>query len=146
MAGGLSSGLSRAAGGTGAAMRASTPQLAGTATVRVVRATGLLAADKGGTSDPYVVVQSAGGKKAKTSVKKKTLEPEWDETLDLTVHDLAAPLSLTVMDYDKVCTPNPHPEPSPGPNFAPVRNSARDPNPYPDPNPTLDHDTIGITD
>ena len=114
--------------------------------VRVVRATGLLAADKGGTSDPFVTVLSKGSKKAKTSVKKKTLEPEWDETLDLTVPDLAAPLSLTVMDYDKVCTPNPHPEPSPGPNFAPVRNSARDPNPYPDPNPTLDHDTIGITD
>ena len=114
--------------------------------VHVVRAKDLLAADKNGKSDPYVVVQSAGGKKAKTSVKKKTLEPEWDETLDLTVPDLAAPLSLTVMDYDKVCTPNPHPEPSPGPNFAPVRNSARDPNPYPDPNPTLDHDTIGITD
>ena len=73
--------------------------------VRVVRATGLLAADKGGTSDPFVTVLSKGSKKAKTSVKKKTLEPEWDETLDLTVADLAAPLSLTVMDYDKVCTP-----------------------------------------
>ena len=113
--------------------------------VHVVRAKDLLAADKNGKSDPYVLVQSAGGKKAKTSVKKRTLEPEWDETLDLTVADLAAPLSLTVMDYDKVCTPNPHPEPSPGPNFAPVRNSAPDPNPYPDPNPTLDHDTIGMT-
>ena len=145
MAGGLSSGLSRAAGGTGAAMRASTPQLAGTATVRVVRATGLLAADKGGTSDPYVVVQSAGGKKAKTSVKKKTLEPEWDETLDLTVPDLATPLSLTVMDYDKVCTPNPHPEPSPGPNLPlsvtlPVTRTRTL-----NPNLTLDHHTIGMT-
>ena len=104
MAGGLSSGLSRAAGGTGAAMRASTSQLAGTATVRVVRATGLLAADKGGTSDPYVVVQSAGGKKAKTSVKKKTLEPEWDETLELSVLDAAAPLSFAVWDHDKIGT------------------------------------------
>ena len=113
--------------------------------VRVVRATGLLAADKGGTSDPFVTVLSKGSKKAKTSVKKKTLEPEWDETLDLTVPDLAAPLSLTVMDYDKVCTPNPHPEPSPGPTFAPVRDSAPDPNPYPDPNLALDHDTIGMT-
>ena len=73
--------------------------------VHVVRAKDLLAADKNGKSDPYVLVQSAGGKKAKTSVKKQTLEPEWDETLDLTVADLAAPLSLTVMDYDKVCTP-----------------------------------------
>ena len=101
---GLSSGLSRAASGTGAAMRTSTPQLAGTVTVRVVRATGLLAADKGGTSDPYVVVQTAGGKKAKTSVKKKTLDPEWDETLELSVLDAAAPLSFTVWDHDKVGT------------------------------------------
>ena len=85
-------------------MRTSTPQLAGTATVRVVRATGLLAADKGGTSDPYVVVQSAGGKKAKTSVKKKTLEPEWDETLELSVLDAAAPLSFAVWDHDKIGT------------------------------------------
>ena len=104
MAGGLSAGLSRAASGTGAAMRASIPQLAGTATVRVVRATGLLAADKGGTSDPYVVVQSAGGKKAKTSVKKKTLEPEWDETLELSVLDAAAPLSFAVWDHDQIGT------------------------------------------
>ena len=74
-------------------------------TVRVVRATGLLAADKGGTSDPYVVVQTAGGKKTKTSVKKKTLDPEWDETLELSVLDAAAPLSFTAWDHDKVCTP-----------------------------------------
>ena len=77
--------------------------------VRVVRATGLLAADKGGTSDPYVVVQSAGGKKAKTSVKKKTLEPEWDETLELSVLDAAAPLSFAVWDHDKACSPEPWP-------------------------------------
>ena len=85
-------------------MRTSAPQLAGTATVRVVRATGLLAADKGGTSDPYVVVQSAGGKRAKTSVKKKTTEPEWDETLELSVLDAAAPLSFAVWDHDKIGT------------------------------------------
>ena len=101
---GLSSGLSRAASGTGAAMRTSTPQLAGTVTVRVVRATGLLAGDKGGTSDPYVVVQLAGGKKAKTSVKKKTLDPEWDETLELIVCDVSEPLSFAVWDHDKIGT------------------------------------------
>ena len=92
------------AAGARRAMRTSAPQLAGTATVRVVRATGLLAADKGGTSDPYVVVQSAGGKRAKTSVKKKTLEPEWDETLELSVLDAAAPLSFAVWDHDKIGT------------------------------------------
>ena len=69
--------------------------------VRVVRATGLLAADKGGTSDPFVTVLSKGSKKAKTSVKKKTLEPEWDETLELSVLDAAAPLCFAVWDHDK---------------------------------------------
>ena len=104
MAGGLSSKLSKATSGSssGSALGASA---GGTVTVRVVRATGLLAGDKNGSSDPYVVVQSAGGKKAKTSVKKKTLDPEWDETLELSVLDAAAPLSFTVWDHDKVCTP-----------------------------------------
>ena len=62
----------------------------GTVSVRVVRGTGLMAADRRGTSDPYVVVQPAGGKKAKTSAKKKTLDPEWDETLEMSVYDAAA--------------------------------------------------------
>ena len=75
---------------------------AGTVTVRVLRATGLIAADKGGTSDPYVVVQSAGGKKEKTSVKKGTVNPFWDETLELSVFDVAAPLSFEVWDHDKI--------------------------------------------
>jgi hypothetical protein len=132
VAGGLSSGLSRAASGTGAAMRASAPQLAGTVSVRVVRATGLLAADRGGTSDPYVVVQSAGGKKAKTSVKKRTLDPEWDETLELSVYDASAPLSFAVWDHDKVCTPKPslcgpNPRPNPGPKLKLNHDKARAP-------------------
>ena len=73
--------------------------------VRVVRATGLLAADKSGKSDPYVKVQTPGGTKAKTSVIKKTVNPEWDETVELIVPDLAPPISFTVFDHDKVCTP-----------------------------------------
>ena len=101
VAGGLSSKLSKATSGSssGSALGASA---GGTVTVRVVRATGLLAGDKGGTSDPFVVVQSAGDKKAKTSVKKKTLDPEWEETLELSVLDAAAPLSFVVWDHDKV--------------------------------------------
>ena len=104
VAGGLSSKLSKAASGSssGSALGASA---GGTVTVRVVRATGLLAGDKNGSSDPYVVVQSAGSKKAKTSVKKKTLDPEWDETLELSVLDAAVALSFTVWDHDKVSQP-----------------------------------------
>ena len=77
---------------------------AGTVTVRVLRATSLIAGDKGGVSDPYVVVQSASGKKEKTSVKRGTVNPVWDETLELSVFDVAAPLSFEVWDHDKIGT------------------------------------------
>jgi len=40
----------------------------GTVAVRVLRAHGLVAADSGGMSDPYVVVQCTSGAKGKTSV------------------------------------------------------------------------------
>ena len=45
----------------------------GTVAVQVLRAQGLAAADKDGTSDPYVVVQCTSGDKGKTSVKKAAL-------------------------------------------------------------------------
>ena len=95
--------LGKTSSKVGGLTRASTKdEPAGTVTVRVLRATGLIAADKGGTSDPYVVVQSAGGKKEKTSVKKGTVNPFWDETLELSVFDVAAPLSFEVWDHDKI--------------------------------------------
>ena len=82
------------------------------AIVRVVRATSLLAADTGGASDPYVRVEAlfsppAGGTRhvwqhANTSVKKGTLEPEWDETLEISVFDAEVPLSLAVWDHDNI--------------------------------------------
>ena len=94
---------SRASTLVGGLTRASTHnEPMGTVTVRVLRAIGLVAADKGGTSDPYVVVQSAGGKKEKTSVKKGTVSPLWDETLELSVFDVAAPLLFEVWDHDKI--------------------------------------------
>ena len=85
---------------------------AGTVTVRVLRATSLMAADMGGsTPDAFVVVQSAGGKKEKTSIKKNTVSPSlgvfrattsWDETLELSVYDMSAPLSFEVWDHGKI--------------------------------------------
>ena len=74
----------------------------GVATVRVLRGSNLRAADRGGKSDPYVVVQVAGGKQAKTSVQKGTVNPVWDETLELSVPDVAEPLALSVWDHDKI--------------------------------------------
>ncbi|POM80262.1 Tricalbin [Phytophthora palmivora] len=79
--------------------------------VNVVEARGILAADAGGTSDPYVTitlldskgsVMAAGGT-FKTAVIKKTLTPRWDETfvvgdkLDLRV---VTTLRLLLSDSD----------------------------------------------
>ena len=72
-----------------------------------MRAKGLVAADRAkkgvaGTSDPYVVVHSTNGARAKTSVKKATINPEWDETLEINVYDAAVPLLLELWDHDLV--------------------------------------------
>eukprot|EP00961_Rhodomonas_salina_P115615 1556209-Rhodomonas_salina.1 len=76
--------------------------------VRVVRATGLMAADANGLSDPYVKLQY-GRHNEQTSIKKMTLEPEWHEEFDFRVGSgrradiLRRPGSLTLkcMDYDR---------------------------------------------
>eukprot|EP01044_Picomonas_judraskeda_P007609 COSAG03_NODE_826_length_5714_cov_1.809083_3_plen_760_part_00 len=54
----------------------------------VHQASGIRAADRGGTSDPFVRVWFDGHEsltKAETSIKKKTLAPTWNETLLLHV-------------------------------------------------------------
>jgi Ca2+-dependent lipid-binding protein len=66
--------------------------------VRVLEARNVIACDRGGTSDPYVVltlVDLAGrevkGEKQKTEKITKTLNPKWNATLVLgTCGDLAA--------------------------------------------------------
>jgi potassium voltage-gated channel Eag-related subfamily H protein 7 len=79
----------------------------GTVKVCVLRGSNLMAMDKGGRSDPYVVVQAAGmvpatPKKVKTSAKKGTVNPEWGETLELNVPEAPCPLHLEVFDHDNV--------------------------------------------
>jgi calmodulin len=81
----------------------------GTVSVRVVRGTGLLAADSGGTSDPYVLVSLwspyDGGNSARSSAKKKTLNPVWEETLStLSVYDQfdRCVISFSVWDHDNL--------------------------------------------
>ena len=68
------------------------------------KATDLLAMDKamfGGkaSSDPYVKF-SCGGREAKSSTKKKTLNPAWDEALSLEVLSSEAELLVEVYDAD----------------------------------------------
>ena len=50
-------------------------------TVLIERATQLPVADSDGTSDPYVEA-TCGSEKRRTSVVKKSLDPEWGELLE----------------------------------------------------------------
>lgn len=73
--------------------------------VNVVRAHKLLKKDLLGASDPYVKLSLTGeGLSAKkTTVKKKTLNPEWNENFKLVVKDPQSQvLRLQVFDWDKV--------------------------------------------
>ncbi|KXX77901.1 Adenylate cyclase activation protein git1 [Madurella mycetomatis] len=69
-------------------------------TVKVVEGEELKACDPGGTSDPYVVLCDEYQKRlAKTRVIPRTLNPRWDESVDITV---SGPLNIiaTIWDYD----------------------------------------------
>ncbi|KAG4919317.1 hypothetical protein JHK85_057598 [Glycine max] len=73
--------------------------------VNVVRAQKLLKMDLLGTSDPYVKLSLTGDKlpAKKTTVKRKNLNPEWNEKFKLVVKDPQSQvLQLQVYDWDKV--------------------------------------------
>ncbi|KAL4578901.1 hypothetical protein LXL04_015032 [Taraxacum kok-saghyz] len=50
-------------------------------------------------SDPYVVVKT-NKQRLKTRFVKKDCNPEWDEELDLPIHDPDLPVKLKVYDHD----------------------------------------------
>ncbi|KAJ4720772.1 synaptotagmin-3 [Melia azedarach] len=73
--------------------------------VKVVRASKLLKKDFLGTSDPYVKLKLAGDRlpAKKTTIKKKNLNPEWNENFKLVVKEPESQvLQLQVFDWDKV--------------------------------------------
>ncbi|KAH9735142.1 Synaptotagmin-3 [Citrus sinensis] len=75
--------------------------------VKVIRAIRLLKMDIFGASDPYVQLSLSGERipAKKTSVKMKTLNPEWNEDFKLTVKDPETQvLQLHVYDWEKVGT------------------------------------------
>ncbi|XP_022135052.1 synaptotagmin-5-like [Momordica charantia] len=63
----------------------------------IIEAKDLVAADIGGTSDPYVRVQY-GNLKKRTKVMFKTLNPHWNQTLEFP--DNGSPLLLHVKDHN----------------------------------------------
>merc|ERR1712137_50553 len=69
--------------------------------VRIVEAKNLIAADKGGTSDPYVKVR-VGATTLKTKVIKKCLNPKWHEQFRFKIgNPKTAKVVLDVFDKDK---------------------------------------------
>lgn len=52
----------------------------GNLTINLVRAKDLVAADRGGASDPYFVFRLNGKEVYKSEVVKKTLNPEYNES------------------------------------------------------------------
>ncbi|XP_020092745.1 protein C2-DOMAIN ABA-RELATED 5-like isoform X1 [Ananas comosus] len=72
--------------------------LLGLIKVRVVRGVNLAYRDARG-SDPYVVLRM-GNQKLKTSVKKKSVNPVWQEDLTLSISDPSIPIRLEVYDKD----------------------------------------------
>lgn len=73
--------------------------------VKVLRARKLLSKDLLGASDPYVQLSIDGEMitAKKTTVKRKTLNPEWNEDFKLTVKDPHFQvLQLHLYDWDKV--------------------------------------------
>jgi len=79
--------------------------------VHLQKGIGLKAADLNGKSDPYVVLQCGSGESKKSKVVRKTLDPEWDETIDLMISTLADALkfglTLKVMDKDTLSRDDP---------------------------------------
>jgi len=73
-------------------------------TVKIVEGRNLLAADFNGLSDPYCVV-TIFGEEFKTKVKKKTLNPTWDEAFVHLTHGIPKEddnVTVLVYDYDLI--------------------------------------------
>ena len=56
----------------------------------------LIAMDRGGTSDPYVSIMQGKEQLHKTQVKKKTVNPVWNEEAEIFLENLCSPVTFKV--------------------------------------------------
>lgn len=68
--------------------------------MKVFRATGLAAADLGGKSDPFCVLE-LGNARLQTQTEYKTLSPSWQKIFTFNVKDINNVLEVTVYDEDR---------------------------------------------
>ncbi len=61
----------------------------------------LIAADRGGTSDPYCQIK-VEKQSFKTEIVKKSLNPVWNETFDFSARSTTKALIFEVFDYDMI--------------------------------------------
>ena len=71
--------------------------------MRLERASGLIAADSNGLSDPFAEV-SVGWNKVTSSVVERSLDPKWNEDLELrgTFGELSSSLKIALFDKDPI--------------------------------------------
>lgn len=77
--------------------------------LEIVEARGLLASDRNGFSDPYVVVEKTPGLRAgaKTPIIKKTLDPVWNFKTVLHFTSDLEKLKFRVFDWDRFSSDDP---------------------------------------
>ncbi|KAL3286364.1 hypothetical protein HHI36_000871 [Cryptolaemus montrouzieri] len=68
--------------------------------VKVYKASGLAAADIGGKSDPFCVLE-LGNARLQTQTEYKTLTPTWNKIFTFNVKDINSILEITVYDEDR---------------------------------------------
>lgn len=69
-------------------------------TVKIFGATGLVAADLGGKSDPFCVLELINAR-LQTQTEYKTLSPNWNKIFTFNVKDITSVLEVTVFDEDR---------------------------------------------
>ncbi|KAJ2058499.1 Tricalbin-2 [Coemansia sp. S146] len=75
----------------------------GTVRLRIASATNLPAADKSGTSDPYVVALVDGVKVWESQTLKKTLNPRWNQQTEVGIRQRSKTvLTLEVYDWNQI--------------------------------------------
>jgi Ca2+-dependent lipid-binding protein len=83
-------------------------QTQGRLSINIIEGRNLVAADSGGTSDPYIEIKLNGYKVYKSQVIKKTLNPVYNETSDIPIlNSMGSYLRFNVYDWNRLESKDP---------------------------------------